>query len=71
LPYERLLYDAMMGDGALFTREDAVEAAWAALDNVLTNHHQAIPYDRGSWGPEAADMLIAPDGCWHNPESRN
>jgi glucose-6-phosphate 1-dehydrogenase len=71
LPYERLLYDAMMGDGALFTREDAVEAAWAALDNVLTNHHRAIPYDRGSWGPEAADMLIAPDGCWHNPESRN
>ena len=71
LPYERLLYDAMMGDGALFTREDAVEAAWAALDNVLKNHHRAIPYDRGSWGPEAADMLIAPDGCWHNPESRN
>jgi glucose-6-phosphate 1-dehydrogenase len=71
LPYERLLYDAMMGEGALFTREDAVEAAWAALDNVLTNRHQAIPYDRGSWGPEAADMLIAPDGCWHNPESRN
>src|SRR5665647_154475 len=71
LPYERLLYDAMMGDGALFTREDAVEAAWAALDNVLKNHHPAIPYDRGSWGPEAADMLIAPDGCWHNPESRN
>jgi glucose-6-phosphate 1-dehydrogenase len=71
LPYERLLYDAMMGDGALFTREDAVEAAWAALDNVLTSHHRAIPYDRGSWGPEAADMLIAPDGCWHNPESRN
>ena len=26
-PYERLLTDAMAGDGALFTREDAVEAA--------------------------------------------
>ncbi len=26
-PYERLLGDAMIGDGALFTREDAVEAA--------------------------------------------
>ena len=31
-PYERLLGDAMAGDGALFTREDAVEAAWAVVD---------------------------------------
>src|SRR5665647_451061 len=34
-PYERLLSDAMAGDGALFTREDAVEAAWAVVDPVL------------------------------------
>src|SRR5580700_5504718 len=27
-PYERLLSDAMVGDGMLFAREDAVEAAW-------------------------------------------
>ncbi len=59
----------MMGDGALFTREDAVEAAWATLDNVLKTHHPVIPYARGSWGPEAADTLIAPDNCWHNPKS--
>ncbi|MGE5128742.1 MAG: glucose-6-phosphate dehydrogenase, partial [Sphingomonadaceae bacterium] len=37
-PYERLLGDAMAGNGALFTREDAVEAAWAAVDPVLKNH---------------------------------
>src|SRR5512141_2464918 len=36
-PYERLLGDAMAGNGALFTREDAVEAAWAVVDPVLTN----------------------------------
>jgi glucose-6-phosphate 1-dehydrogenase len=36
-PYERLLGDAMAGDGALFTREDAVEAAWAVVDPVLKN----------------------------------
>ena len=30
-PYERLLGNAMNGDGALFTREDAVEAAWAVV----------------------------------------
>ena len=28
-PYELLLGGAMAGDGALFTRENAVEAAWA------------------------------------------
>ena len=57
----------MAGNGALFTREDAVEAAWAAVDPVLTKHHPAAPYERGSWGPKQADALIAADGCWHNP----
>jgi len=66
-PYERLLGDAMAGDGALFTREDAVEAAWSVVDPVLTNHPRAKPYKRGSWGPKEADALIAADGCWHNP----
>jgi len=39
-PYERLLGDAMAGDGALFTREDAVEAAWAVMDPVLRSHRR-------------------------------
>ncbi|MHB8446560.1 MAG: glucose-6-phosphate dehydrogenase [Rudaea sp.] len=66
-PYERLLGDAMAGDGALFTREDAVEAAWTAIDPVIENHNPAIPYKPGSWGPPQADTLIAADGGWHNP----
>ncbi len=66
-PYERLLADAMAGNGALFTREDAVEAAWAVVDPVLKNHPRVRPYKRGSWGPKAADALIATDGSWHNP----
>jgi len=66
-PYERLLSDAMSGDGALFTRWDAIEAAWRAVDPVLTSHPQAIPYKRGTWGPQEADVLIAADGGWHNP----
>jgi glucose-6-phosphate 1-dehydrogenase len=65
-PYERLLTDAMAGDGALFTREDAVEAAWAAVDRVLKTHRRVRPYQPGSWGPKEADALIAPDGGWHN-----
>lgn len=65
-PYERLLGDAMAGNSALFTRQDAVEAAWAVVDPVLTNHHEAIPYQRGSWGPKQADALVAADGGWYN-----
>jgi len=66
-PYERLLTDAMAGDGALFTREDAVEAAWTAVDRVLKTHRRVRPYKPGSWGPKEADALIAADGGWHNP----
>jgi glucose-6-phosphate 1-dehydrogenase len=69
-PYERLLGDAMAGDGALFTREDAVEAAWAVVDPVLKKHHRALLYKRGSWGPKGADAIIAPDGGWHTPKTR-
>jgi glucose-6-phosphate 1-dehydrogenase len=66
-PYERLLGDALAGNAALFTREDAVEAAWAAVDPVLRNHRRVRIYKRGSWGPKEADALIAADGGWHNP----
>jgi len=67
-PYERLLGDAMAGDGALFSREDAVEAAWAVVDPVLKRHPRAHPYRRGTWGPKQADELISKDGRWRNPE---
>ena len=68
-PYERLLGDAMAGNGALFTREDAVEAAWAVVDPVLKTHHRVRPYKRHTWGPKGADAIIAADGGWHNPSS--
>jgi glucose-6-phosphate 1-dehydrogenase len=66
-PYERLLGEAMVGNSALFTREDAVEAAWAVVDPVLKHHPRVRPYKRGSWGPRLADALIAPDSRWHDP----
>jgi glucose-6-phosphate 1-dehydrogenase len=68
-PYERLLGDAMIGDGALFTREDAVEAAWAVVDPVLKSHHRVRPYRRNTWGPKEANKLLAPGCSWHNPEA--
>lgn len=66
-PYERLLGDAMKGDGGLFTREDAVEAAWVVVDQVLRHHPRVRPYKRGTWGPKQADALIEAAGGWHNP----
>ncbi len=67
-PYERLLGDAISGDGSLFIREDAVEAAWAVIDPILSTHHKAYFYKPGSWGPNQVDALIAPHGSWHNPQ---
>ncbi len=70
-PYERLLGAAMNGDGALFTREDAVEAAWAIVDTVLKNHPRVHPYKRHTWGPKKADAILASGSSWHNPRTGN
>ena len=67
-PYERLLGDAMAGNGSLFTREDAVEAAWSVVEPVLKDHPKVRPYKRLSWGPKEADALIAPISSWYNPK---
>jgi glucose-6-phosphate 1-dehydrogenase len=68
-PYERLLGDAMAGNGALFTREDAVEAAWAVVDPVLKKHERVKVYKQGTWGPKQADAILGPGEHWHNPEA--
>ena len=67
-PYERLLADAMAGDGALFARQDAIESAWAVVEPVLVEHPAVHTYAPGSWGPPAANHFIAADGGWRNPE---
>jgi glucose-6-phosphate 1-dehydrogenase len=66
-PYERLLGDAVRGDGTLFTQGNAVEAAWRVVDPVLKERGQIVPYDPGSWGPAEANALIEHDDGWHNP----
>ncbi len=67
LPYERLLGDAMVGDGALFSDQQTVEAAWAVVEPVLVNHSPVVGYELGTWGPREADALTAGDGGWHQP----
>jgi glucose-6-phosphate 1-dehydrogenase len=66
--YQRLLGDAMHGDGMLFVREDAVEAAWAIVEPILDSGSALHSYEPGSWGPHQADRLTTDVGGWHTPE---
>ena len=65
--YERLLLDVMLGDPTLYTRTDEVESAWRFITSILDAWKQPdappppVNYVAGSWGPEQADALIAPD----------
>jgi glucose-6-phosphate 1-dehydrogenase len=72
--YERLLLEAIASDATLFIRRDEVETAWSIVDGIrdswadrpLTNREF---YLAGTWGPAAADELLAQDGHeWKNPQ---
>ena len=65
-PYERLLGDALRGDGSLFTRDDCVEAAWRVVDPVLGNVTPPVEYQPNTWGPSTAEKIIADGGHWHD-----
>ena len=71
--YERLLLEAIIGDATLFIRRDEVETAWQIVDSIregwqnkpLTNREF---YAAGTWGPIAADDLLAQNGhAWREP----
>lgn len=78
--YERLLLDALLGDGTLFIRRDEIEVAWDRVTNILTGwaaeemaarqagKYLRLPqYPAGTWGPPEADRLLARDGrYWRN-----
>lgn len=71
--YERLVLDAMIGDGTLFIRGDETEASW----NLITPLHDFWSseerrgmegYAAGSWGPNASDrMLWCNNHEWRRP----
>lgn len=71
--YERLLYDAMLGDSTYFTRWDEVSLSWKFVDAIShawqQNPLDLVYYPAGSWGPEAADRLLAQDGFYWWPIS--
>ena len=72
--YETVLVDAMEGDPTLFNRADQVEQSWRLVQPIIEAWRErparGLPiYEAGSWGPEAADALVARDGhAWRRPE---
>lgn len=70
--YATLLNDVMRGDQTLFKHRDEIESAWNAVQPVLDywqeNPQDDLPnYNAGTWGPSAADIMMARDGrYWHN-----
>jgi glucose-6-phosphate 1-dehydrogenase len=71
--YERLLYDVMIGDSTLFSRDDEVETAWKFLDPIQkawakNPEIKVYGYPAGTWGPEHANDLIEGDALtWRYP----
>ena len=71
--YETLLLDVMGGDATLFMRADQVEVAWSVIAPILDAWESSSAtdfpnYSAGSWGPSAAEALIARDGrSWLQP----
>jgi glucose-6-phosphate 1-dehydrogenase len=65
--YERLLSDAMTGDGSLFAGQDGVEAAWAVVQPVLELGTRVHDYEPGTWGPSESDKLTADICGCHSP----
>jgi glucose-6-phosphate 1-dehydrogenase len=66
-PYEVLLHAAMVGQSTRFTRQDGVEETWRIMQPLLDAPPPVHSYAPGSWGPKAADELLAGRGRWYGP----
>lgn len=68
--YERLILDALLGDATLFPRHEEVDMSWQVLDPLEAHWATTRPhtYASGTWGPAAADEMLASDGrAWRRP----
>jgi glucose-6-phosphate 1-dehydrogenase len=67
VPYEVLLHAALIGNPTRFARQDGVEEQWRIVQPLLDNPPPVHTYQPGSWGPAAADQLVAAYGGWREP----
>jgi glucose-6-phosphate 1-dehydrogenase len=68
--YKRLMLDAAANNPALFIHRNEVNQAWGWIDPIIEKwEKEGTPalYRAGTWGPEAADELLAQKGHkWFN-----
>jgi glucose-6-phosphate 1-dehydrogenase len=70
--YESILRNVMEGERSNFPRWDWIEASWRYVDGLRARAAAPLPYPAGSYGPTAADALLAQDGRgWFNGEDRS
>jgi glucose-6-phosphate 1-dehydrogenase len=67
VPYELLFHAALTGDHQLFAREDSIEETWRIVEPLLDRPSEIQYYDRGTWGPDAAQSLLRGHHRWHEP----
>ncbi len=71
--YERVIFDALVGDATLFIRSDEVLQSWRVVMPIVEAfEHNALPlhfYEAGSWGPPEADLLLGTEDNdhWRTP----
>ncbi len=65
--YERVLTDAMIGDSALFARQDYIDEAWRIVDPILAKPPAVLTYQPKTWGPATTDEIVCPRDGWANP----
>jgi glucose-6-phosphate 1-dehydrogenase len=66
-PYEVLLHAAMVGNSTRFTRQDGVEETWRIMQPLLDAPPPVHSYPKRTWGPAAADAIVAGHSRWHTP----
>lgn len=70
--YASLLFDCLRGDQTNYKHRDEIQSSWNACQPILDywDQHPAedLPnYNAGTWGPSAADVMMARDGrYWRN-----
>jgi glucose-6-phosphate 1-dehydrogenase len=66
-PYEVLLHAALVGDSSRFKSQEVIEEDWRIVQPLLDTPPPVQAYSPGSWGPTAADSLVAGSGGWFGP----
>jgi glucose-6-phosphate 1-dehydrogenase len=64
--YEKLVLEAMRGNPTLFLSRQEIEQAWIWIDSIQNawakSNEKPKPYQAGTWGPIASDLLLDRDG---------